>query len=355
MNAADDGWIITPGDLVLVTGASGFIGGKVIEGLLQRGFRNIRCIVRPSSDVRTLQYFADVDGKNRVEVIRGNLLSREDCERAVNGAAAIYHLAVGGSGKSFPNAVMNIVIPTRNLLEAAVREKSLKRFVNVSSFAVYSNRNKPRWRLLDEMCPLEEHHELRGDAYGFGKLRQDQIVIDYAKKYGIPYVIMRPGAVYGPGKEAILGRVGIDTFGTFIHLGGPNQIPLTYVDNCAEAIVLAGLLRGIEGEVFNVVDDDLPSSRRLLRLYKRSVRGFKSFYIPHAFSYLLFYLWEKYSLRSEGQLPPIFSRKEWHAYWKKTRYSNEKLKNRLGWKMKVPAEEGLKRYFESCCQKVENA
>ena len=78
----------------------------------------------------------------------------------------------------------------------------------------------------------------------------------------LPYVIIRPGAVFGPGKSAITGRVGINTFGFFIHLGGGNVLPLTYVDNCAEAIVMAGIKPGIEGEVFNVVDDDLPTSNR---------------------------------------------------------------------------------------------
>jgi nucleoside-diphosphate-sugar epimerase len=178
-------------------------------------------------------------------------------------------------------------------------------------------------------------------------MKQDQIVIDYWTKHGIPYVIMRPGAVYGPGNDKITGRVGIDTFGIFMHLGGSNKIPLTYVDNCAEAIVLAGVVSGIDEEVFNVVDDDLPSSRRFLRLYKRNVGHFKSIYIPKAISYLLCFLWEKYSNLSEGQLPPIFSVKEWHAYWKNTTYSNNKIKKDLCWKMKVPTEEGLKKYFES--------
>ena len=70
---------------------------------------------------------------------------------------------------------------------------------------------------------------------------------------------MRPGAVYGPGKSQLTGRIGIDTFGVFLHLGGSNQIPFTYVDNCAEAIILAGLVQGVDGEVFNVVDDESPN------------------------------------------------------------------------------------------------
>src|SRR5439155_575686 len=81
-------------------------------------------------------------------------------------------------------------------------------------------------------------------------------------------------------------------------------------------------------EVFNVVDDDLPSSRRFLRLYKRHVRRFTSIYVPHLVSYALCALWEKYSYWSEGQLPPAWNRRTWNAYWKKTRYSNARVKTR---------------------------
>jgi nucleoside-diphosphate-sugar epimerase len=164
----------------------------------------------------------------------------------------------------------------------------------------------------------------------------------------VPYVIVRPGYVYGPGKDAITNRAGIATFGIFLHLGGSNTIPFTYVDNCADAIVLAGLRCGVDGEVFNVVDDDLPSSRRFLRLYKHKVRPFRSLYLPHALSYLLCLIWEKYSHWSEGQLPPVFNRKVWHAVWKKTHYTNAKVKSRLQWTPKVSSTEALERYFDSC-------
>lgn len=346
-------WIIDRSELVLITGANGFIGSKVFETLLEHGFTRLRCFVRSNKNLAKLQKIA-ASSKAEIEFFQGNLFSREDCMNAAKDVALIYHLAVGSSGKSFPNAFMNVVIPTRNLLEASVRNESMKRFVNISSFSVYSNRNKPRWRLLDEQSPTEEHHELRGDAYGYAKLKQDEIVIEYAKKYGKEYVIVRPGAVYGPENDKITGRVGINTFGVFLHLGGSNRIPFTYVDNCAEAIVLAGLTRGVNGEVFNVVDDDIPSSRQFLRLYKKNVRRFNSIHLPHALSYSLCYLWEKYSILSEEQLPPVFSRSQWHAYWKKTRYSNEKLKTRLGWKMKVTTAEGMRRYFKSCRERIEH-
>jgi nucleoside-diphosphate-sugar epimerase len=240
------------------------------------------------------------------------------------------------------------VVTTRNLLDASVSRGSLKRFVNISSFSVYSNQDKSRGRVLDETCPIEKAPAARGEAYCFAKVEQDEIVQEYGRKFGIPYVIVRPGQVYGPGNEGITGRVGIGTFGIFLHLGGSNTIPMTYVDNCADAIVLAGLRKGIDGQTFNVVDDDLPSSRKFLRLYKKHVESFHSLYVPHALSYMLCYLWEKYSAWSDEQLPPAFNRKRWHAYWKKTEYSNDKLKNHLGWAPKVRTEDGLKLFFESC-------
>jgi nucleoside-diphosphate-sugar epimerase len=208
--------------------------------------------------------------------------------------------------------------------------------------------------MLDESCPVETRPELRGEAYCFAKLKQDEIVTEYGKKFGIPCVIVRPGYVYGPGNEAITGRVGIGTFGVFLHLGGTNAIPFTYVDNCADAIALVGLQRGTDGEVFNIVDDDLPSSRKFLRLYKRQVRRFKSIYVPHILSYALCYGWERYSAWSEGQLPPAFNRKRWHANWRKTQYSNAKLKG-IGWIPKVPTAEGLRCYFEACRNGGRNA
>jgi len=344
--------IINPEDPILLTGATGFIGARVLDSLRQRGFRNLRCLVRPSSDVGKLRSsINDGHSSPRIEFLRGNLLSAEDCEAATRDVAVIYHLAAGTGTKSFADAFMNSVVTTRNVLEGALCHGRLRRFVNVSSFAVYTNQNKPRRGILDESCPTETRPELRGDPYCFAKVKQDELVIEYGKKHSIPYVLVRPGVVYGPGKERIHGRVGLDSFGIFLHLGGGNPIPLTYVDNCAEAIALAGIREGVDGEVFNVVDDDLPSSRQFLRMYKKHVRRFRSIFVPHFTSYLLCLLWEKYSAWSRGQLPPVHNRREWAVYWKRTRYSNEKVKGMLKWTPAVPTAEGLNQYFASCRRK----
>src|SRR5258708_19701714 len=202
---------------------------------------------------------------------------------------------------------MDVVVTTRHLLEGSLQENRMKRFVNISSFSVYANTHTSWSRLLDESSPVETHAHLRGEAYCFAKTKQDEIVEEYGNKFGIPYVTVRPGYVYGPGNTTIPSRVGIDTFGVFLHLGGSNSVPLTYIDNCVEAIALAGLKMGVKNEVFNIVDDDLPSSRTFLRLYKQNFVHFTSFYVPHFMSYAFFSLCDLYSAYAKGQFPPPFN------------------------------------------------
>jgi nucleoside-diphosphate-sugar epimerase len=216
--------------------------------------------------------------------------------------------------------------------------------VNVSSFAVYSNLTLKRRAPLDESSPLEDAPQERYDAYGFGKLKQEELIRSYGQLRGLPYVILRPGAVFGPGKKDLTGRIGVDTFGFFIHIGGSNELPLTFVDNCAEAIVLAGLVPGVDGEIFNVVDDELPTSSQFLRAYK-SAKPLFSVRMPYAVAYGLSMAWEDYSRRSKGQLPPAFNRRRCAADWKGNRYSNRKLHEKLGWKPRVGMQDAIQQFL----------
>lgn len=336
-------WIIEKSDLILITGANGFIGSKVLEILLEYGFTRIRCLIRSHRNLDRLQKIASTS-KAEVEFIEGNLLSRDDCRRAAEGVSIIYHLAAGVE-KSFPGCFMNSAVATRNLLDAVINERTLKRFVNISSIAVYSNEKLPRGGLMDESCEVDSKLLERHEPYTYGKAKQDELVLEYAKKHELSYVIVRPSVVFGPGKAKISDRIGTSTFGVFLHLGLNNIIPLTYVDNCAEAIVVAGLKEGIDGQVFNIVDDDLPRSRDFLKMYKRKVRRFFSIPVPYPAWLLFNYLWEKYSKWSEGQLPPVFNRRTCAVYWKGNKYSNMKAKELLGWQPKVTMDEGLDRFF----------
>jgi nucleoside-diphosphate-sugar epimerase len=344
--------IASPKDCILVTGSNGFIGSKVVEKLLEYGFTTVRCLVRPSSKLdRLKKLLGEVHALQNVEFVIGDLLSQDDCRKATAGVSIIYHLAAGME-KSFAGAFMNSALGTRNLMDAFLEQGKPKRFVNVSSFAVYSNLSLRRGALLNETCPLEDAPQERFDAYGFGKLKQEKLVKEYGEKYKLPYVILRPGYVFGPGKPELNGRVGINTFGFLIQVGGSHLLPLTFVDNCADAIVLAGLKAGIDGEVFNVVDDELLTGRQFLRLYKTKLQRF-SLRIPYFTAYGLCLLWEKYAKWSNGQLPAVFNRRRCAAEWKGNRYSNQKLHERLDWKPRVPMGQAMAAFLSQFESKIE--
>jgi nucleoside-diphosphate-sugar epimerase len=337
-------YIAASEDRLLVTGSNGFIGVKVVKTLLEYGFVNLRCFVRPSSKLENFnKVLAGHPAGKSVEIVSGDLLSRDDCRKAAEGVSVIIHLAAGFD-KSFAGAFMNSALATRNLIEAFLDLGRPKRFVNVSSFAVYSNLKMERGALLNENSPLEEAPQERYDAYGFGKLKQEELVRKFGQTRGLPYVIVRPGAVFGPGKSELSGRVGTNAFGFFIHLGGSNELPLTFVDNCAEAIVLAALKPGVDREIFNVVDDEKMTSREFLAA-RKTAKHFFSISIPYPLAYLGCRLWENYSKRSQGQLPPVFNRRRAAAEWKGNRYSNQKLHERLAWKPRVNMQNAMSSFL----------
>ena len=132
-------YIASTDDLILVTGSNGFIGAKVVEILLEYGYRNIRCFVRPSSQLdRLVKTIARFNAAKDVELVTGDLISTKDCQKAADQVSIVYHLAAGIE-KSFAGAFMNSALATRNLMDAFLESGKPKRFINVSSFAVYSN------------------------------------------------------------------------------------------------------------------------------------------------------------------------------------------------------------------------
>src|SRR5512146_322954 len=104
MNQKEQGtFIVDRDDAILITGGAGFIGSAVVENLLRRGFTNLRCFTRSSTGAARLAGLASQAPGSRVEILQGNLLSREDCQAAVKGAAVVLHLAAGRGEKLVPD------------------------------------------------------------------------------------------------------------------------------------------------------------------------------------------------------------------------------------------------------------
>ena len=246
---------------ILITGSNGFIGSRVVEGLLVLGFANLRCFVRPSSNVSSLERIAkawrgeaDPPGNHRGQPVVPRRL-----REAARDVSSIYHLAAG-RGKNRTQFLHELRRHDAESPGSRAEKRRAPAFRQRQLASPSIPPGNPQGRRAGRIVRDGKTAGARGEAYCYAKVRQDEIVMEYGESRKLPYVIVRPGVVYGPGNKGITGRVGLGTFGLFLHLGGSNRIPLTYVDNCADAMVLAGIKGGVDGEVFNVVDDELPTS-----------------------------------------------------------------------------------------------
>ncbi len=332
---------------VLVTGASGFLGTALVERLLARGEKDIRCFLRAGSDRRRLDDLARRYPDAQLDLFVGALASRDSAARALDGVSVVYHLAASLLGAA-ADIFLNTVVASKHLLEAIAASSgpgghSIK-VVLVSSFGVYGVAGLPRGHLVDEGTPLEPHPERR-DLYSQAKLRQEKLFREYQARLGFPLVVLRPGVIYGPRGSRISARVGLDLMGVFLYLGGDNRLPLTYVDNCAEAIAVAGQSAEAEGQTYNVVDDDLPTCRQYLARYRQEVKPLRAVRIPYPAMAALSAVVERYHAFSKGQLPAIFTPYKTATSWGGNRFDNAKLKS-LGWRPLVSTDEGVRRAFD---------
>jgi nucleoside-diphosphate-sugar epimerase len=328
---------------VLITGANGFLGTSLVHRLLSRGDTDIRCFVRPGSRHTQLEAMREQNHQANLELFVGTLTSADRILPALEGIDVVYHLAAGTSGTA-ADLFLNSVVASKHLLEAIVKHGSKMKVVLVSSFSVYGTANLPRNTVIDEKSPLEKQ-PARRDAYAYSKLRQEKLFWEYQKVHGFPLTVLRPGVIYGPGGTAMSSRVGLRLPGIFLHLGGSNTMPLTYVDNCADAIALAGRSERANGQTYNICDDNLPSCRQYLKRYKREVERLRSIRVPYFMTRFLSWTVERYSIRSKGQLPAFLTPYRTATTWKGMRFSNAKLKE-LGWRPAIDTQEGMRRTFE---------
>lgn len=331
---------------VLVTGAGGFLGVHVVERLLALGYTDIRCFLRERGKAERLLQIAESHPGACLELCYGNLRSKSDCARAVADASLVFHLAAGLKG-SPAELFADSVVASRNLLEALVARDGFPvektRVVLVSSFGVYGVVPLGRGASIDEQTPLETHPELR-DTYSHSKLRQEQLFWEHQRNAGFELVVLRPGVIYGPGGGAFSNRVGLQIGPVFFHLGGSNLLPLAFVVNCAEAIVLAGIHPDSAGQAYNVHDDDLPTAFQYLREYKRRVKPIWSIRLPYFMTRMLAWSLQAYHRRSQGQLPAILTTYKAAAAWGGNRFNNSKL-HMLGWRQLVATSDAMTENF----------
>lgn len=327
---------------VLLTGAAGFLGSRVADSLLRQGIDDLRLHVRQGLPTHLLEALRSAHPRARIECCAANLMSRAELPALLDGVECLVHAAAGMRGHP-ADMFANTVLGTRNVLEAAA-QAGVRRIVLISSFSVYRTSGLRTGALLDESVPIEPVGADKG-PYAYAKTRQEQLVQEFKQRLGFETVILRPGVIYGPGGGAFSSRVGIRAMGMFFSLGGSALLPLTYVENCADAVACA-TLKAQDSSVFNVVDAQLPTCRAYLAAYRREVRALRTLPVPYP-ALLLGSRWlAAYHKRSNGQLPALFTPYVVRSMYRPLRYSNAALAA-IGWRQRVPTAEALARSFQA--------
>ena len=339
--------------MILVTGATGFLGARVVAALRGRGL-SVRATAR-RADALEAAFAADP----QVETAAMDLARADAGALAplLSDVDAVIHCAAAMAGDDAAQAAATVA-PTRALTEAmaatmtgeATGAATVPRLVLISSMSVYGYDALPAGACLDETVPTEPDPHMR-DAYARAKLAQEALAIAAAQASGMEVCLLRPGAIYGPGRTGTA-RLGIAKKGVLLMPGGGATIPAIHVDRCAEAAALAATapLRGgaqtawpgdlpMPGgrgrvEIFNLVDDSPPTQMAWAQALTKAGALKKVLRLPGGLlgrTVKLLALTELLSPALPRRLPGVLRAPAHAVRFKPLRWSNARAVDRLGW------------------------
>ncbi|WP_414623476.1 NAD-dependent epimerase/dehydratase family protein [Calothrix sp. CCY 0018] len=324
---------------LLITGASGFLGKYVVAEALRCGYQ-VRAAIRHTSNEKRLSW----RNSDNLELIRINLTQSVGFEDALKDIDAVVHLAAAKQG-NYDTQYANTVIATENLLRAML-ELNVKRLVAISTFSVFDYLHIPNGGIINEDSPIESQ-PLDRDVYAQTKLIQESLFRDFEQKNRGEVTILRPGIVYGR-NNLWNAHLGVNLKNRlWIRIGGNAQLPLTYVENCATAIVNACVRFEAIGKTLNIVDNDLPSSKvyadKIIKLLPRQPSTIGIDWTAMRLLSRSAWLFNNVLLFGKMKLPGILVPAKLEARFKPFRYSNENAQQILDWQPLYSLDQALKR------------
>lgn len=320
---------------VLITGAGGFLGRPLVKRLLEKGLKIRVFAHRPVANKLVWGELGD-----QVEVIVGDIYNAPLVSHVLTGVKKVYHLAAAMNGP-WGYHLDTTVTGTKNLLNACA-EHNVQHLLYMSTLNVYAAKDYRTGKTVDENFPYETMPEKRGH-YSHAKLLAEKMVLEFASNTpDIKLSVFRPGLIYGPGLDPVLGDLGIKIGNRLIVcMGlGLRKLPLVYVDNVVDACVSALDEQTENVGIYNIIDNDNPNQRTYIKHlnasghYKKILLPIPLVVFQAGFTTLDFLL--KHLLKREMNL----------AYRLKCISSSPKFdtvqaKNKLAWQQTVSFQDGI--------------
>ncbi|HZT98842.1 MAG TPA: NAD-dependent epimerase/dehydratase family protein [Ktedonobacteraceae bacterium] len=313
---------------ILITGATGLLGGHLIKELQQRG-EQLRALVLPVEDAEKLV-------AQGVEVVRGDITNAETLGTAVKNIDLVFHLA-GMMGVWRPLADYQRVNVTgsENLYKAA-QASGVRRYVHTSSHTVYG---------LGHGRYMTEHDPLRPDPdpYSLTKAAADRLIRRLMLTSDMETVIVRPGTFFGPGDRLHFGRMAqkMKTGKGVVIGSGYNALPFCYVTDVVQGFLLAGYHEQAPGNVYNISNDRPLTQLEMFNAIADAVGGVRpTFHLPYLPIYYGSIVAEKAVARLT-RTQPIVTQLGAMMFGTDNRHSIEKARMELGYEPKVDLREGI--------------
>jgi nucleoside-diphosphate-sugar epimerase len=316
---------------VLITGANGFIASHLVERLLAAGISVRGTTRRPPEETD------DISATSKVwcagEIIQADLLDADALRRAVAGCRVVVHAAAWTGGPDLaPEAGYRVNVEgTRNVL-AAAQAAGIKRFIYISSVAVYGLNRAPQ---VDEAMPTPPV----GQAYPDSKIAAETLV----RGSGLPYVIVRPASTYGPrGTAWTIGPIENIKAGRLVLLGRDTGLVTPgYIDNVVDGLIVTLAHPAAPGETFNLCDDRAMTFREFYLAYARMLGKDRLPAVPGWFA--------GFARSGPGRLARRLAGRQaigpWSLHFRRnpSQFSVAKAQRLLGYAPRVDFAEGMRR------------
>jgi nucleoside-diphosphate-sugar epimerase len=313
---------------VLITGATGLLGGHLLQALQQRG-EEIRALVLPGEHAEKLT-------AQGVEVVRGDVTDASTLALAVKDIEIVFHLA-GMMGVNRPLAAYRLVNVTGsgNLYQAA-QKAGVRRFVHTSSHTVYG---LGYGRLLTEKDALRPDP----DPYSMSKAEGDRLIRRLMLNSKVETVILRPGTFFGPGDRLHFGRIAQRMKnGKGVIIGrGDNALPFCYVTDVVRGFLLAAYHEKAPGNVYNISNDHPLTQQEIFNAVADEVGGKRpTRHLPYLPLYYGGMVAEQ--LAKITHTRPMVTQLGVMMFGTDNRHSVEKARSELGYEPQVEIREGIK-------------